>query len=291
MTTRTDIHRPSVIEVADYHFVAFECLKIETMGDAAYLISQRALITAHMERTGGSYSQHAHGGSCHVCGANCIYTALFHHKPSNVYVRTGLDCADKLDCGEVEQFRREIKSSLDQKAGKRKAQALLALNGLDRAWTVYTAVPGSDQREERTLCDIVGKLVQYGSLSDAQMAFARRLVDAIERRAEIQAQRAAENEAAAPVPVPDGRMVVRGRVLSVKVPNYARGECGPVRMLVQHETGWKVWGSVPASLMTNDGEPNVKRDDVVEFSAAVKPSDRDTKFGFFSRPTKASKAG
>lgn len=278
---RTDIHRPSVIEPADYIFVGFECLKIEDLGDAQALISERARIRVHMEQTGGTYSSHAHGGNCHICGAHAIYTALFHHRPSNVYVRTGLDCAEKLDCGDIEQFRREIKSALEQKAGKRKAQALLAANGLEQAWAIYTCEPRSKRREEVTVCDITGKLVQYGSLSDAQMRYLRLLVDQIVHRPEIESQRKAEHEAAAPVPVTDKRIAIRGKVISIRTPDYNHGECGPIRMLVQHADGWKVWGSLPAALS------EVQRGEEVEFNAAVKVSDKDPKFGFFSRPTKA----
>jgi hypothetical protein len=278
---RTDIHRPSQIEPADYDFVAFECLKIEDFGDAQFLAAERARIRAHMGRTGGTYSHHEHGGNCHICGSvNVIYTALFYHKPSNVYVRTGLNCADKLDCGEVERFRREVRTALEQRAGKNKAKALLDLHGLAAAWSIYTDQE-ADGREETTLRDIVGRLVKYGSISDKQMAFVGRLLDTIARRAEIAAQRAAEAETAAPVPVSDKRMTVRGKVLSIRVPDYNRGECGPVRMLVQHADGWKVWGSLPIALA------DIERGTEVEFDAAVKPSDKDTKFGFFSRPTKA----
>lgn len=56
---------------------------------------------------------------------------------------------------------------------------------------------------------------------------------------------------------------------------------GPTKkMLVQHDTGWKVWGTCPSSLS------DAGRGDKVSFSAVLQPSDNDPKFGFFSRPTK-----
>lgn len=283
--TRTDAHRPSAIEPTEYDFVGFQYLRVDGLEDAMFLQSERQRIARHKARTGGDRSTHEHGGNCDVCGsAFAVYKALFWHRPSNTYISTGLDCAEKLECAEIETFRANMRRALDNKAGKRKAQAMLEQVNLSAAWTLYeqgqksaTELP----REETTLCDIVNRLVQYGSLSDPQMAFLRRLVDQIANRAVIQAQRAAEADKAAPVPVVAKRMTVRGKIVSIKVPDYDRGEFGPVRMLVQHATGWKVWGSLPKDLA------HLVRGAEVEFDAKVKVSDRDTKFGFFSRPTKA----
>ena len=44
---------------------------------------------------------------------------------------------------------------------------------------------------------------------------------------------------------------------------------------------FRVWGSVPASL------EDAERESRITFTATVTASDRDAKFGFFKRPTKA----
>jgi hypothetical protein len=275
--TRTDTHRPSEIQPTDYDFVGFEYLRVDDLCAAQMLIAERARIRAHMQRTGGTYSGHQHGGNCHICGAAAIYTALFYHAATNSYVRTGLECAEKLDCGEVDRFRREVRTALEQRAGKRKAIAVLAQHSLDAAWQIFSATEQAGyQREENTVCDIVGRLVQYGSISDGQISYLRTLVDRIARRPEILAQREAENAAAAPLPVTGERIAICGTVLSVKLQEF-----GPPRMLVRHAAGWKVFGTVPAALS------DLKAGDAVEFHAAIKPSKNDAKFGFFSRPTKA----
>lgn len=281
--TRIDAHRPSAIIPADYEFVAFEYLRTDDIADAMFLRQQREMIRDHMTRTGGTYSGHDHGGNCGVCGsANAIYTAMFFHAPSTSYVRTGLDCAEKLECRGIAAFRKTCTSALEARAGKRKAEAVLTHADLGAAWTMYNADHNATQpREESTVCDIVGKLVQYGSLSAAQLAFVRRLLDQIANRAEIEAKRAAETAAAAPVPVTDKRITIRGTVASVRVPNYDRGDFGPTKILVLHADGWKVWGSLPKELA------DIQRGAEIEFSAKVTVSDKDTKFGFFSRPTKA----
>lgn len=97
-------------------------------------------------------------------------------------------------------------------------------------------------------------------------------MDRITRRDEIEAKRKA-----ALVPEEDKRMRVYGEVMTVR---KDQGQFLQTRILVKHESGWKVWGSCPSSIS------EVKRGDVVEFTAKVKRSDQDPKFGFFSRPTK-----
>lgn len=187
MSTRTDTHRPSVIVPADYRFVALG-YQGPFMWDLHY--EGRRILEAHMKRTGGNWSQHEHGGNCHICGAHCLYTAIFHHVPSNVYIRTGMDCAEKMECdiGDGERFRVMIHNALEAQAGKRKAQAFLASVDLVRAWDIAQADIAIDAPrlswERRTLGDIVGKLVRFGSISDKQVAFVRNLVAKIDAPAD-----------------------------------------------------------------------------------------------------------
>jgi hypothetical protein len=68
MTTRVDVHRPSVIEPDEYQFVAYEHLG-GGMADIEIIAENRRLIAEHMAQTGGTYSSHQHGGNCHICGA------------------------------------------------------------------------------------------------------------------------------------------------------------------------------------------------------------------------------
>tara|TARA_Y100000310_G_scaffold59725_1_gene55105 strand:+ start:160 stop:1020 length:861 start_codon:yes stop_codon:yes gene_type:complete len=280
MTGRTDIHRPSVIEPEDYDFVAFEYLKTDDdIGMCHVLMVERQRIKAHRAQTGADYSHHAHGGNCHVCGAHCIYTALFYHRPSNVYIRTGLDCAEKLDCLGAEAFRSKIGNVLEAAAGKRRAEAVLEQEGIGAAWPVYTALVAPTEFEEATIRDIVGKLVRYGDISEKQVSFVGKLLVKIDRRAETTAKREAEHEAAEPVPEGGDRVTVRGKVLSIWTPEY--DAFARTKMLVQSPAGWKVCGTLPASLS------GASKGDTVQFVAKLAVSRDDPKFGFFSRPTKA----
>lgn len=320
---RTDIHRPSAIDPAQYTFIGVEHAPNQQLGYIPFISQQRAVINAHMVQTGGTYSNHEHKGNCHVCGAHCIYTALFHHAPTNVYIRTGFDCAEKMGAGDPVLFRRakdEVAAARTARAGKLKAEGVLKAEGLAEAWIVYLMEtdlpkwigelgfradtpmgilsdfamendlecqtlllaiyelgqldPNADRKAERIVADIVDKLVRYGSLSIRQLDFLRKLVQEIKDRP---AKVAAKLEQAANTPdVVEGRHTIKGTILSFKQQDSQWGSV--TKMLVMTEAGYKVWGTCPQSLDASKG-------DEIELTGTFTRSDRDTKFGFFSRPT------
>ena len=274
-TTRTDIHRPSAIIPADYEYVCCEY----TRGDYDYapaLSAERNLFNRHQHSTGG-HLLHEEGSPCDVCGSpKLIYGLLFHHAPTNAYIRVGEDCAYKLGLGGSAQFnafKSKLREQAEVYAGKAKAQATLAEAGLSRAWEI--ALDTTHGWEENTIRDIVSKLIRYGSVSDKQLAFVGKLVAKIDERAVVAAQRAAENEAAADFPVTDARIEIVGTILSTKL---VEGDFGSTfKMLVRADAGWKIWVTCPGSPAKGDR---------VKFFAKVQPSKDDAKFGFGSRPTK-----
>ena len=277
--TRADIHRPSVINPEDYEFVG--CDYYGPHG-ADIFATDRIAIREHMARTGGKFSGHEHGGSCHICGAHALHVAKFYHPKTNSYIVTGHDCADKMHIGDPVLFRSARKRAEAGRivwAGKAKAEKTLEAKGLAAAWAIYANQNFSfDKWEETTVRDIVSKLVQYGSISEKQESFLASLLVKIADRAKIEAQRAAEKDAAAPVPT--GRQTVTGKVLTRKQVESYYGNS--TKILVQSDAGWKVFGTCPSDL--NDCE----KGDIVTFTATIEPSKDDAKFGFFSRPSKAS---
>lgn len=86
--------------------------------------------------------------------------------------------------------------------------------------------------------------------------------------------------------VPEGRVVIRGKVLSTKSVETDFGFTE--KMTVEDDRGFRVFGSVPSGLKYDEagnwvGELKGRS---VEFSAAVERSERDPFFGFYKRPTK-----
>jgi hypothetical protein len=305
---RTDIHRPGVIVPADYEYVCLEYIRIDTLGDCEIIKQERAIKDAHFARTGGRYAQHEHGGNCMVCGAAAVYTVLFYHAKTNAYIRTGQDCAQKMemafDEGRYDAFRKSIKNVLEAKAGKRKAQALLESKGLGDCWWLYdaeysalpvnpktivlpheetdlngqkymtTGHPGSPYTEEITVRDIVGKLVKYGSITERTENYLHVLLKQISQRSVREAKFAAEREAAAPCPT--GRVTVSGTILKIAEHDGYYGTS--LKMTVKAEEGYIVWLTLPSAAHS------CKRGDAIKFVATITPSDNDPKFGFGKRP-------
>lgn len=281
---RTDIHRPSAINPEDYDYVC-------TFGDDELGCGrqEREAFNAHRLRTGGRMSDHAHGGSCHVCGALAFYRVIWYHPPTNTYIATGYDCAEKLGGGDADIFRRlrdEVSRAKKAKAGKAKAQLLLKEMCMERAWEIYE-MDWSPQNKQRSIIqEMVAKLVKYGDLSEKQFAFLGKLIDQHdhweENKKRIEAERAAQRDAAKPIPFNNERGTVQGEVLSIK---KVEGDYGVVtKMLLISDEGWKVYGSAPSSLLRDGLERGAK----VRFDAKITVSEDDEKFGFFSRPTKAT---
>lgn len=283
--TRTDVHAPSAIIPADYQFVAYNHMA-DTLGDFFFIVRERAAKAEHMARTGGKLSTHAHGGSCHICGAGARSTALFYHVPTNTYVVTGLDCADKIDSSlNINAFRRELRDAKEAQAGRGKAKLLLSLIKMDAAYEIYTAYLTKTVEQvnaasfaEQTVADIVGNVVRYGNISVKQSAYLAKLLEKIAAAPALQAQRDAEKAAAKPIPA-DGRITVEGAILCRKIVDTQFGSVA--KILVQHADGWKVYGSLPSNI--GDAEKGA----IVRFDGKVEISKDDAKFGFFSRPTKA----
>jgi hypothetical protein len=280
---RTDIHKPSSIVPADYDFVGHECEKVAGLGAIQIAIQNRAIIQAHMSKTGGFYSGHDHGGNCMVCGSvNAIYTLLFHHRPTNVYVRVGADCAEKIfnsDFG-ANRFRAAIDDVRQAQAGKRKAEALLNDLNIPAAWTIYTTkFEGRIPYEESTVINIVGKLIKYGKFaSDAQVGLLVKLVERIPERDKREADRKAQREleAANAAPVVEGRQTISGEVLKAEWRETHFGAA--LKITVKTVDGRVFWGTAPSAL----GE--VTRGQQVVFVATVEKTDRPN-FGFFKRPS------
>lgn len=93
-------------------------------------------------------------------------------------------------------------------------------------------------------------------------------------------EKKAENDDAEDVV--EGKQLIAGTILSTKeVEGYAYNQM-VLKMLVRDDRGFKVWGSVPASIYA-DAEKGTR----IQFNASVQASNDDPKFGFFKRPTKA----
>lgn len=295
---RTDIHKPSSINPTDYTFIGFKYVGSRVI-EKQISLHYKQIIEDHMKQTGGNFSDHQHGGSCQVCGANSHYLGVFYHSATNQYIQTGYECADKMSLGDskaFKAFRKQIKDSADFMTGKKKAEQILQDSNLQSCWEIYLRSPEDRSiNSEHIIASIVSNLVRYGSLSMKQEEYLRHLLGNIDVQKGWAAAREEQDRIRQETAedCPEGRIEVLGTVVSVKEKDTQFGYT--LKMLVESTSGFRVWGSVPSSLkcllFSEGGEltqRTVKRGDKIKFSATVSPSDEDKKFGFFSKPTKAN---
>jgi hypothetical protein len=309
---RTDVHSPSNIVPEDYRLVTFG-----TWREGEEFMHEKAactqVVARYVEQHGARFSDHEHGGSCMVCGAHMLDFAIFHHAPTNTLIRTGCECADQIDAGvkpRLAKYQEGLRERKRRGQKEEEARTWLQANGFDAAWTLYQGwktsgeetnyadqgwmatgwddlVPywqGRIQDVCYTIRDIVHNLVKYGSLSDAQQRYLGTLCSRHEDFV-TKAQTDANERSDAP-DAPEGRVEIVGTVLSVKIREGYYGV--ELKMTVQHESGWRVWSTIPAAIADQVEDLDDLKGQQVAFTATLKRSDDDASFAFASRPSKAS---
>lgn len=318
MTTRTDTHRPSVLDPADYRDVGYlDYGGYDDPGD--FYLDEEYRSRPYFNGTGEP--------KCDHCGQRIRYGEIFYHKPSNELVVVGLTCAGTLGLTSVHEkemkrqaeFRKLAKVRGHRLAGDPQAQRAAywmmdvrfaaedtwareneierefkldreddrsfdtadwkAINAAKKAaYRERLAATGIDGKMEAIVLDMQVRFNRYGDLSDKQVAFLLRLRAQAQETRVKQAAFALDRESAADCP-DRGRITVEGEVLKSEWRDNDYG--GKLVWTVKTDEGWLVWGTVPSSM----GNP--ERGDRVRFSAEVTPSGDDPKFGFYKRPTKA----
>lgn len=308
MAKRTDLAAPTVIDPAAFIFVAgvyfgsnadedFDAMLGEWMAEKdedgkAGWYSKRPEVLAKFPPLvpNGNFIRK---GTCDHCGARFDWGSVYAHTTGghivvgNVCASKTMDVPSRLALDE-RRMKAKIAAAREAARNAAKARAEATVGGYE--W-LYAGAHGN-----RTLDDIARKGLAWGGLTVAQVGLVKKLHDGTPaewevKKAERDAARATEDAAAQPVPVTDARVEVEGEVLTVKEQEGFTG--GTVlKMLVKTAHGFKLWGAVPAILAdqfggTNEAAPFL-RGKRVKFSAKLQRSDKDPKFGFFSRPTKAS---
>lgn len=290
--TRTDTHRPSVLDPAEY-------LEVGSF-DAHYKDGYYEVDPGFEDH---EYSGvHAENGKCDHCGTRIRYGVIFHHEPSDTLVAVGLTCARTLGLNSLSE--KEIKAKAEHHrilkmiaAWKQERpenaeaadyiDAMFAADGEYRdameEWNDKGCVGPAPQariRYNTFVSDVGRKLRRYGSLSEKQVEAILKAKAGAEKYQAMKDEEAAKLAEAAPLA--EGRYEITGDVISVKSGENDYGYW--IKMLVKMDDGNKVYGTAPGSLL-GTGSLTGSR---VTFSAKVERSRDDEHFGFFSRPTKAS---
>lgn len=302
MTTRTDIHRPSVLVPTEYAWTLEFSNAIPGLLQPP--INRDEAHAIYRER-----GAQIHGGifQCDICGAHYIYGSLFTHISGEV-ISVGHDCADKMamlaDRAEADKIFRQAKALSLQALERRAKRENL------REWALNNRAILADLRTNHYIVkDMRAKLISTGAkwgLSPKQEALVRKLAN------EARTPEIIENHV--PISASEGdRITVEGTVVGLDESHYDM----VTKMTVKVETpggSWLVYGSAPQTLFDSlharyiaareaweatDGtsdlaahierRPNIEklRGKRVRFSGKIALG-RDPHFGFFSRPTKAT---
>lgn len=214
---------------------------------------------------------------CHHCGAYIRYYAILEHVPSHDTIVVGETCLERFGMTSNE-FAEMRKNSADLRAQHRIKTAVKEFVDAnpDLAWMANKETP-EIYLGNTFLCDVAHKLRLYGYLSDRQITAVRSSMAKSAERQQLK-----EQEPALTSPVPNGLQQVEGIVVSLKwTPGYTYNSPSVLKALVVDDRGFKVWGSVPRSIINE-----IERGMRITFEATLQRSDDDETFGFFKRPKK-----
>lgn len=287
MAKRTDVHRPGAIIPGDYSYVfsynlssTFNGFPVPSLNVNCQLgpVERR---TGHgtsccilgLKAAGVKFAATGNTGKCSVCGANFVYGDVWVHEATGEHIHIGHDCAAKYELianrvdYELELGRARVGAAAEAwktRKAEIRAAFLDGFEGLAADLTLSHAI----------LRDLDVKLTQYGSLSAAQVALARKLAN------EIRNPKPAEVLVAAPV----GKTVIKGTVVSVKEYESDFGTSWKWTVKVTTPEGnWLAWGTVPDGILGNGPLKGA----TVQFTATLKPG-RDAHFAIASRPRLAT---
>lgn len=296
--TRQDAHSPSNLITENYQYVgsydssptAGMIVEFGQFGEKSVSYGPERAQAMRMEALIAASTESRNDGRCDHCGAAIRYRAVMRHKPTGQVIQVGETCLDNRFSVATVDFKRMKKAAEEARAQQRVKQAVAAFveKNPDMAWMASEAGVEATAPGNWFVADVARKLRTYGELSERQVAAVKKSVvqdaEFKARKAQRDAERAAQDAQRPHAPAPSGRVTVEGTVLSVREPDE-NAMYPSWKMLVLDDKGFKTWGNIPSRLSP------VERGTRVRFSAEITPSDKDPEFSFFSRPTKAEILG
>ena len=271
---RTDTHRPSALDPANY--------------ELASPLDGKVWYQAGPWIDGGRV-----GHTCNHCGHSLRYYVRHVYKPTGEVVIFGEDCTKLIGLADSRSTLEFNK--LRERARKDEREAKLAMEKEQRKEIFAKQYPelveffeDHDMDTERFyfVNEMHRALIFFGYLTTGQADAMRRT---LVKRQEMAAKQLEDAVNAPEADAPSGKHTVAGIVVSSKVED---GLYGPQRkMLVKLDDGNKVWGSMPASIIDGIREHYGYTEDAfkggvrVSFSANFTVSNNDSHFSYYKRPT------
>lgn len=301
MSKRSDIHRVGAIIPENYDLVLCYSLSSSEDGhpvppfgvncevelrnhstgeNGKHRADSRCCIIA-LRRSGVRWSEHGTTGKCTACGAAFVHGDVWRHRDGE-HIHVGRVCADKYGLladrgGYDAAYEAHKRGTAAYRLGVQNAAARAAFLAAN------PGLEGALEADHPILADLSGRFRRFLALSEGQVLLALKIAH------EIANPPPPEKHVAAP----EGRVTVRGRVVSVKEKESDFGVVWKMTVKVETPAGsWLVWGTCPESLCehgrnTKPGDmPGGLKGTQVEFVATLKRG-QDAHFALASRPAKA----
>ncbi len=274
------------VDISEWTIVGYMYVGTSEEMAATYTFDHRDLAVALQARglsdDPDDIIYHANGG-CAACGTHFAHGAVVVNTRTDDIIGIGGICAGTWGAAEEIGVRKARARRAQILANKRQKNADLAADYLIKHADIAEIFKTVDHE---IIKDIAEKLPRYGSLTKGQEDLVRKIAAEEPVRQQRIADAIKRDEALAAAPeLTEGRYEMTGRVISMKLVDNPYSYYEQIlKMLVQQEDLNRVWGTVPSSL-TDDLNPG----DKVTFTAAVTRSDDDAHFGFFKRPSKATR--
>jgi len=232
--------------------------------------------------------------SCQACGTRITYI----YKCQDVYGTTfvlGCECIKKLDDTYLTTQAELALKTLQREQREAKKIERIAKKNQELADKRKQEEIIKQQKMKDNLEEIRAKnpdlveLIDF-SLSDQAPVFSRSVMETVAIKGNITdnqlvaLQKAHKQHVLKSKPksdCPAGEAQIEGEIVSVKSQQY--GWNSTLKMVIQDDKGFRVYGTVPQSIQ---GATLVGRK--VSLTAYIEPSQDDTSFGFYYRPKKAS---
>lgn len=298
--TRDDIHRPADIIPANYWFVEeFYQGSSEEMWDcykAEHQFLDNELGSPWHESDKLFDGNYKTKGTCDHCGAHFAYGVVYKHEPTGEYICVGHICASNTMMPGADEAERKV--LLKKKEAKRLKKVAENRAAREAFLKEHPGLEEELQFDHYIVRDIASRFQDYCKISDKQIELVRKIIrEAPEKEAAAKARDELKAKAE-DVPLTDERVVIKGEVISVKEKMNDYTGYTDWKVTVQDERGFLVWGTLPSALESQWGDRDdgyygeiqamAQKGDVITFAARLTRSDKDPKFGFFKRPTKAS---
>jgi hypothetical protein len=249
------------------------------------LEQQHALGAAIAQEPYSGLNRWSYGGKCLHCGKHLKWFILFQDIRTGHYVTTGTTCAEELH---LQDRGHLIRKKMGERVERARKLAKLDARFPGLRLEIERVVSEQNRAYFQTfLADLSYKINRYFDLSDRQAEVAKRFLNQGLERIEERARDLANRKSA---PAPSGRVVVTGKILTVKeyeVEDNYSGRWGSgyktiYKILVEDDRGFRCFGSLPSGISASE------RGTRVTFRATLEPKKDDVTFAFFKRPSNAA---